>query len=319
MNTSFKYFSQLSKYFSNELVCIEYLEKERWGGKPECPHCGSEFHSRTKTRFKHVDLVNYKDFRCRACDKKYTVLTGTIYEKTQIKLSLWFQALYLVSAHKKGISSLQLSSDLGVTQKTAWFMNHRIREMLREKEIQMLEGIVSADETYMGGKTNNKHKNKRSILNDDRSRKDKTPVIGIMEQGGKIHTVVMKQQANKTTVEPIIRSNVNTGSILITDASRIYNNLRLDYDTFIVNHKKDEFISKEGYSTNNVENYWSLLKRGIYGIYHQVSPKHLHRYCTEFEYRFNNRRISDIEKFEKAIKMCNGTRLTYKNLIAKNK
>ncbi len=316
MDKEFKNFAQLTKHFNNELTCAVFLEEQRWSGKPLCPHCGSEHHSRTQTRFKHVELKDYKDFRCKACDKKYTVLTGTVYESSKINLTIWFQALYLISAHKKGISSLQLASDLGVTQKTAWFMLHRIREMLREKAPVVLEGVVSADEIYIGGKTDNKHLNKRSVNNDDRSRKDKTPVIGIMQQHGKITTIVMDQQANSKTIRPIILSNVKPGSTLVTDASRIYHNLGSHYNTFVVNHKKDEFITPEGYSTNNVENFWSLLKRGITGIYHYVSPKHLHRYCDEFGYRFNNRKLTDIEKFGEAMKKCNDTRLQYKVLTS---
>jgi len=317
MESQPKNFNQLRTHFNNELVCFQYLEQQRWNGKPICPHCGSEHHSRTKTRFKHVDLAEYKDFRCKACDKKYTVLTGTIYESSKISLQIWFQALYLITAHKKGISSLQLASDLGVTQKTAWFMLHRLRELVSDTEFEILEGTISSDETYVGGKSKNKHKNKKTGNNQGRSAKDKTPVVGLMEENGKVVTFVVKS-TDAETLHGIINSNVKKGSTVVTDAYRAYNGLGLKYKHVVVKHEDGKYVVDGSFSTNNVENFWSLFKRGIIGIYHYASPKHLQRYCEEFEYRYNNRKLTDIEKFEQAIKMAGNARLSYSDLIGKD-
>lgn len=298
----FKSLPQLLSHFSNENICIEYLEKQRWNGEPVCPFCGH----------KHIYRTN-RGFKCANCLKKFTVTVGTVFENSKIKLSLWFAAIYLCTAHKKGISSLQLHRDLGVTQKTAWFMLHRIREIMKTKAPEMLTGTIEADETFIGGKNKNRHEDKKVKASQGRSVKDKTPVLGLLDDG-KVNTTVIKDTKAKT-LKPIITSMVKKGSIIVTDEWKSYNKLSKDYQHKVVNHKENQYV-KDGFTTNGIEGFWSLFKRGIYGIYHSASPKHLSKYCNEFSYRFNTRDICDVDRFSLSLTNVKG-RLTYNQLISK--
>ena len=312
---------QLQKHFTNELVCIQYLEDLKWGGKPKCPKCGCEKLYRFPTRLKHPDLIgNYKDFKCsnKECNKKFSTLTDSIYECSKITLQVWFSAMYLISAHKKGISSHQLARDLGVTQKTGWFILHRVRAAFSPKPVEnKILGLFSADETYMGGRNKNRHEEKKIDGSQGRSTKDKTPVFGIMQTGGILRTTVIPNTQG-ATLKPIIKDLIAKGSIIITDEWEGYSGLSKDYGHITVKHKEGQYTSG-AFSPNNVENFWSLLKRGIYGIYHQVSARHLHRYCYEFEYRFNLRKMQDAARFIHTMKQADGKRLTWVALTAKPK
>jgi len=306
MKSQFNSLIQLLDFFKDEETCKVYLGQQRWGDTPACPHCGC-----TKA------YVTNRGFKCseKTCYKKFTVTTGTIFENTKIKLRTWFAAMYLVTAHKKGISSLQLSRDLQITQKTAWFVLHRIREMLREKAPQMLEGTVEADETYVGGKNKNRHASKKVENSQGRSAKDKTPVVGLLQRDGKVVTHVVKDTDSKT-LHPIMVKQVLSNSTLITDAYRSYNGLGKFYNHITIKHTEGNYITVGDKHTNNIEGFWSLLKRGIIGIYHNVSPKHLQKYCDEFGYRYNNREIKDCVRFADAVKKIGNARITYKALIA---
>lgn len=308
----FKNLLELQNYFSDELKAVQYLEQQRWNGAPECPHCGSEHFYRTQTRFRNPALKEYKDFVCKACSKKYTVFTGTIYESSKISMRLWYSALYLLSAHRKGISSLQLGRDLGVTQKTAWYMLHRIREMLVEKAPEVLVGEVALDETFVGGKNKNRHKDKKVEKSTGRAFKDKTPVLGMLQKGGKVKCVVVKDTKAKT-IQPLVLSNIQPGSIICTDEWGAYKGLNSIYEHYVVDHGRGQYKTGE-FTTNALEGFWSHLKRSIIGIYHYVSRKHLQRYCEEIAYRYNYRHLTDIERFEFAVKKCGDARLLYKVL-----
>jgi len=331
MTTQFKSLLQVLDYFKEETTCKNYLAQQRWGETPCCPHCGN-----TKT------WKTNRGFTCAAkqCSQKFTVTTGTIFENTKLPLRLWFATIYICTAHKKGISSLQLSRDLNITQKTAWFLLHRVREMLANNAPQMLENNVEIDETYVGGKNANRHANKKKEGTQGRSAADKTPVLGIAQKQiteivvrdhkvipGKLVkekiilqpsqvscTVVKDTQAE--TIVPIMLAQVTANSKVVTDAYRAYSSLAANYQHIAIKHTEGNYITIGDDHTNTIEGFWSLLKRGIIGIYHQVSPKHLHRYCNEFTFRYNSRLIKDVVRFEGSFSQVH-TRLTYKELIAK--
>ena len=302
MQLKFKSLPQLLNHFKDEKTCIDYLAFQRWGGNVTCPKCGNGKVYETTRGYKCAN---------KECYKKFSVTVGTIFEDSKIKLNLWFAAVYIATAHKKGISSLQLSRDLGVTQKTAWFMLHRIREMLSVKTPVLLTGTTQADETFIGGKNKNRHADKKVEESQGRSVKDKTPVFGMVCNGQVTTTVVTDTKAK--TLKPLIYSMVEKGSIVVTDEWKAYNGLGKDFQHEILNHNAEQYVTDNGFHTNSIEGFWSLLKRGIFGIYHQVSPKHLDRYCDEFSYRYNTRLIADTDRFSASLTQTQG-RLTYKRL-----
>jgi transposase-like protein len=300
---------QLLDHFKDENTCQEYLAKQRWGDTVTCPHC------------KHNKVyVTNRGYKCASptCYKKFSVTTGTIYENTKIPLRTWFAAMYLLTAHKKGISSHQLGRDLNITQRTAWFVLHRIREMLKEKNPKALNGVVEADETYVGGKNKYRRFSKKIKGSQGRSPKDKIPVVGLVERNGKVITFAT-DDTDQVTLHTIVTSNVDFGSKLITDAHHSYNGLGEFYNHTVVKHGIGEkkYITKGEDHTNTIEGYWSLFKRMYVGTYHCMSRKHLQRYCDEMSYRYNSRQSKDCFRFEEAIGQADNARITYKQLIGK--
>ncbi len=302
--TQFKNLYDLRQYFKNETVCREYLERFRWDGNPVCPFCYSD---------KPYKLGDGKTYKCsnKDCKKKFTATVGTIFENTKIPLSKWFVAMYLITAHKKGISSLQLHRDIGVTQKTAWFINHRIREMLKKNSPNLLSGMVEVDETYIGGKETNKHASKKGQSKGEFG--GKTGVIGILERNKELIVEIMYKADAKTLIPTVLR-NVEQDATVVTDNWTGYFNLKNFYDHKVVSHSTGVYVVDGIYHTNTLEGFWSLLKRGIIGIYHSVSTKHLGRYLVEFSQRYQTRKINEVDRFNYFLSKCDG-RLKYKDLI----
>jgi transposase-like protein len=291
---------QLIKRFPTEESCREFLIKSRWGDKPVCIHCGN-----TEKIYK---IQGGKLLKCSKCRKPFSPKVGTIFEDSALPLQKWFHAMFVVSAHKKGISSCQLAKDIDVRQATAWHMLHRIRLTMSTGSFEKpLNGIVEIDETFIGGK--NIGSGKRGFPS------DKSIALGIIQRNGnaRIQTI---PDVKGNTLKSAIRENVSPDSIVMTDNFTGYKGLKKEYKEHnVISHSTHKYVDGIIH-TNTIEGFWSLLKRGIVGIYHHVSKEHLHRYCEEFEYRYNSRKLDDSARFGLLLSTCNG-RLTYKNLIGK--
>lgn len=295
----------------DEKDCREYLAKQRWNDKPVCPYCGCEKIYRIEERDRYK-CGNSK------CYKKFSVTVGTIFEASKIPLMKWFTAVYLSTAHKKGISSYQLGRDIQVSQKTAWFMLHRIREMMRPKTDTKLDNFVEADETYLGGSLSNKHYKvrKEMIANEQDWKFNKVTALGMIERKGELKMQVVDANENKS-LQKRVRESLEFGAYITTDEANGYKGLNDEFYHQSVNHGKQEFV-RGNFHTNSIEGAFSHLKRMVYGIYHQISPQHTHRYLDEFSYRFNSRKVTDCDRFTMSLQRTEG-RLMYKTLVAATK
>jgi transposase-like protein len=257
-----------------------------------------------------------RGFKCKNTGKYFNAKVGTIFEDTKIPLIKWYMALYIFSSHKKGVSSHQLAKDIDVTQKTAWFMLHRLRFAFNAPSFKAeFDGIVEIDETYMGGKEPNKHENKKTRTELGRSVDVKTPVLGMRDRNsGTVFAKVVPNVKGKT-LYPIIRETLNLGIHIVTDEAQVYNDLNswpMGYKHNTVCHSAKQYVDGK-FHTNGIENFWSHLKRGVNGIYHWVSVEHLQSYVNEYSLRYNTRKMTTVGRFDLVLANVTG-RLTYKEL-----
>jgi transposase-like protein len=300
-------------YFSNPANCLDYMLAWRWpDGVVTCPTCGSN-----KVKF----LGNQGRWQCSShhAKRQFSAKVGTIMEDSPIGLDKWLVAMWLIVNCKNGISSCEIARALGVTQKTAWFMDHRIRLTMQDdyapKKLGGDGGEVEVDETFIGGKARNMHVSKRERRITGSGGKDKTAVMGLLERGGKVRTKVIPSR-KKQVLQAEVKQHVEAGSALYTDALPSYSGLAQDYAHQVVDHAV-EYVNGRIH-TNGLENFWSLLKRGINGTYVSVEPFHLFRYLDEQSFRFNNRKTTDAKRFRMAGMGLVGKRVTYMELTGKS-
>lgn len=283
----------------SEDQCREYLERQRWPDGARCPKCGADKPWKITRKAASKNAV-HSLYRCRACKRQFTATVGTIFEDSKIPLNKWFAAIFLMCASKKGISAHQLHRQLDVTYKSAWFMCQRVRYAMSDRNPMLLTGVIEADETYVGGKPRG-HPTERgqNLTMSQRIRAaydKKTPVLGILERSGRVRTIVMSPMTMKGA-QRVLASNIELEkSCLLTDESPLYHGISRRLPHGQVEHKR-EYVSDGGIHTQGIENYWSLLKRGLYGVFHHVSVDDLPHYLDEFEFRFNRRKVCDAERF----------------------
>jgi transposase-like protein len=302
-------------YFSNPVNCREYMVARRWPNGVICPKCGSK---------NVIFLEKYNRWHCREKHKapQFTLKTGTIFEDSPLGLDKWLAAMWMVVNCKNGVSSYEIHRALGVTQKSAWFMDHRIRLSLQNASPAKFQGHVEVDETYIGGKARFMHKKQRAKMTQPGMPKggaNKVIVGGVLERGGKVRTVILEDRS-RDTLQALVRDNVESGSQLSTDDCHSYWGLDKEYAHGIVDHAK-EYVNGQVH-TNGLENFWSLLKRGLKGTYVSVEPFHLFRYLDEQVFRYNHRGtrkmpVSDADRFNMALAGVFGRRVTYQQLTGK--
>ena len=307
------------QYYSDEQVCIDAVAAMRWpDGKPTCPACGKQ---------EHWYLKAQRRWKCKECWKQFSVKVGTVFEESPLGLDKWLVTLWMLVNCKNGVSSYEVHRAIGVTQKSAWFMLHRLRYALQGKKGGKLggpESKVEIDETYIGGKARNMHRAKRERLSRDgglQGGHGKAVVMGMLERDGKVRAEYLGYKREKKTMHKIINENVFPGTWIMTDEFTNYDGLSDNYTHNVVNHL--ERYVQGNVHTNGIENFWSLLKRGLSGTYVSVEPFHLFRYVDEQAFRFNHRKdaagnvLNDSDRFQLALSQIAGKRLTFAEVTGK--
>ncbi|HEY6248726.1 MAG TPA: IS1595 family transposase [Candidatus Angelobacter sp.] len=317
MDRKIKTLQQAIQSFSDEQTCIDVVARMRWlDGQPVCPKCGGT---------EHYYLATQRRWKCRngKCGKQFSVKVDTIFEDSPVSLQKWLMAMWMIANCKNGISSWEIHRAIGITQKSAWFMLHRIRKAMQNGSILKLGGTggeVEVDESFVGGKARNMHASRRRrLMIGQRGPINKTIVFGMKERGGNVVAHVISER-NKETLHPLIKQHVDAGSALYTDEWLAYDGLKGEYSHEVINHA-DCYVRGRVH-TNGMENFWSLLKRGLNGTYVSVEPFHLYRYIDEQSFRYNNRGnkenpVDDGDRFQMLLSKVAGRRVTYKELTGK--
>ena len=321
--------ANIPRVCSDESAAVEFFELQRWGDSPCCPYCqGKDVYKMTAR-----DGARNKRFlwRCRGCGEQYTVRIGAIYEESRLPMKVWAFAFWRASTSKKGVSALEIQRQCQVSYKTALYLMHRVRfaVTVTPPKDSKLGGVLEIDETYCGGKPprtlDGEVRLKRIEGKGYRKDSNKTPVVAMVQRGGNVRTKVVPNVTQKNVAQ-FIQENVANGSVVNTDQSRIYHTILYPIIKHggrhdIVNHKDCEYsrLNPDGTVSgiNHAESFFSLLKRGLMGIFHAVSKEHLHRYCNEFAFRWDTRRLNDGERVVEAIKRSEGKRLMYKDYVCR--
>jgi transposase-like protein len=290
------------RYFADRDVATEFVAKLRWPDGPVCPRCDGREHSYLSTR---------RIWKCKSCKKQFSVKLGTIFEDSPLGLDKWLPAVWLIANSKNGISSHELGRALGITQKSAWFMLHRIRLAMQTGTFSKFSGEVEVDETFIGGRARNMHGRVRKQRITGTGGMNKTAVLGMIERGGKVRAEVIPD-TKRGTLHGRVRDSIEAGSSVYTDALRSYSGLDTDYDHRTVDHA--ECYVDEQVHTNYMENFWAVLKRGLHGTYISVKPFHLFRYLDERVFTFNMRELIDLGRFTAVLSAVWDRRLTYLEL-----
>lgn len=295
------------RYFDDPDTCVEFVADLRWPDGPTCPKCGSQEYSWLTTR---------RLWKCKSCKRQYSVKAGTIFEDSPIPLDKWLCAIWLIANSKNGISSYELGRSIGLSQKSAWFVLHRIRLAMATGTFEMMgDAPVEVDECFIGGRAQNMHAIERQRRDQGGGAKGKAVVVGAVERGGKVVARVAPD-TRATSLEPIIYDHVFQGSKIYTDSYSGYRGLPLAFDHETVNHEQGEYVRGDAH-TNTIENFWSVLKRALHGTYISVEPFHLFRYLDERMFSYNERHRDDQGRFLAVLAMVSGRRLTWAELTGK--